>query len=69
VANLELLGDQDVPADCNLLIIAAPTQALAPSELEKIDRYLAQADACSSCLITIPSAIPRAGADYAKVGH
>jgi len=42
VANLELLGDQDVPADCNLLIIAAPTQALAPSELEKIDRYLAQ---------------------------
>jgi hypothetical protein len=42
VANLKLLGDQDVPADCNLLIIAAPTQPLAESELQKIDQYLAQ---------------------------
>ena len=42
VANLQLLGDQDVPADCNLLIIAAPTQALDPSELQKIDHYLGQ---------------------------
>jgi hypothetical protein len=37
-----LLGDADVPTDCNLLIIAAPTKPLLGSELEKIDRYLAQ---------------------------
>jgi len=42
VTNLELLGDQDVPADCNLLIIAAPTQPLGETELQKIDQYLAQ---------------------------
>jgi hypothetical protein len=42
VANLQLLGDQDVPADCSLLIIAAPTQPLAETELQKIDQYLAQ---------------------------
>ena len=42
VANLELLGDQEVPADCSLLIIAAPTQRLADTELQKIDQYLAQ---------------------------
>jgi ABC-2 type transport system permease protein len=40
--NLELLGDSDVPMDCNLLIIAAPIKALDGSELQKIDRYLAQ---------------------------
>jgi hypothetical protein len=40
--NLELLGDSDVPMDCSLLIIAAPTKALDGSELQKIDRYLAQ---------------------------
>jgi ABC-type uncharacterized transport system involved in gliding motility auxiliary subunit len=42
VANLELLGDQEVPADCSLLIIAAPTQRLSDTELQKIDQYLAQ---------------------------
>jgi hypothetical protein len=42
VANLELLGDAEVPADCNLLIIAAPTKPLRDSELQKIDKYLAQ---------------------------
>jgi hypothetical protein len=42
VDNLELLGDADVPTDCNLLIIAAPTKPLLGTELEKIDRYLAQ---------------------------
>jgi hypothetical protein len=40
--NLELLGDSDVPMDCSLLIIAAPTKALDGTELQKIDRYLAQ---------------------------
>ena len=42
VNDLELLGNTDVPMDCNLLIIAAPTQPLDPVELQKIDRYLAQ---------------------------
>jgi ABC-type uncharacterized transport system involved in gliding motility auxiliary subunit len=42
VSNLELLGDNDVPLDCNLLIIAAPSQPLGESELQKIDKYLAQ---------------------------
>ena len=39
---LELLGDTDVPMNCNLLIIAAPTRPLSESELQKIDKYLAQ---------------------------
>jgi ABC-type uncharacterized transport system involved in gliding motility auxiliary subunit len=39
---LELLGDADVPMNCNLLIIAAPTRPLSESELQKIDKYLAQ---------------------------
>jgi hypothetical protein len=42
VNDLELLGDTEVPPDCNLLIIAAPTKPLAESELQKIDKYLAQ---------------------------
>ena len=40
--NLNLLGDTDVPLDCNLLIIAAPSKPLDESELQKIDKYLAQ---------------------------
>jgi len=42
VTNLELLGDNTIPMDCNLLIIAAPTTPLPPPELQKIDQYLAQ---------------------------
>ncbi len=42
VTNLELTTDQPVPLDCNLLIIAAPTAKLADSELQKIDKYLAE---------------------------
>ncbi len=42
LTNLELLGDRGVPEDCNLLIIAAPTQPLEMPELQKIDQYLAQ---------------------------
>ena len=42
VANLQLFGDQGVPEDCNLLIIAAPTEPLGEPELQKIDQYLAQ---------------------------
>ena len=33
VSYLELLGDTDVPADCSLLIIAAPIRGLAEAEL------------------------------------
>jgi hypothetical protein len=41
-ANLELTGERGVPADCNLLIIAAPTVPLSDSELQKIENYLAE---------------------------
>jgi hypothetical protein len=39
---LRLLGDNPVPDECNLLIIAGPRTALSPGELQKIDQYLAQ---------------------------
>jgi len=39
---LQLLGDNAVPADCNLLIIAGPRTEFSPEELQKIDQYLAQ---------------------------
>ena len=39
---LQLLGDNAVPDDCNLLVIAGPTTALSEPELQKIDQYLAQ---------------------------
>src|SRR5262249_5729128 len=42
LTNLELLGDTDIPMDCNLLIIAAPTETFEESELEKIGDYLSQ---------------------------
>jgi len=41
VQNLELTGDNPVPMDCNLLIIAAPTVPLFDLELQKIKKYLA----------------------------
>ncbi len=40
--NLDLLGLPDVPADCSLLVIAAPVKTLDPAEVGKIDRYLTQ---------------------------
>ena len=39
---LQLLGDDAVPDDCNLLIIAGPRTAFSEVELQKIDQYLAQ---------------------------
>jgi gliding motility-associatede transport system auxiliary component len=39
---LTLLGDETIPDDCNLLIIAGPQTAFSDSELQKIDQYLAQ---------------------------
>ena len=39
---LQLLGDNVVPDDCNLLIIAGPRSAFSEAELQKIDQYLAQ---------------------------
>jgi hypothetical protein len=39
---LQLLGDNTVPDDCNLLIIAGPRMAFSETELEKIDQYLTQ---------------------------
>ncbi len=42
VTNLELAGDNPVPADCDLLIIAGSTGPFDPSELDKIEQYLTQ---------------------------
>jgi len=42
LATLELVGPGDIPADCNLLVIAGPRAALPSDALEKIDRYLKQ---------------------------
>jgi hypothetical protein len=42
VTNLELTGEDGVPMDCNLLIIAAPTVPLPEPELQKIEKYLAE---------------------------
>jgi len=41
-APLNLLGDNPVPADCNLLIIAGPRNLFSNLELQKIDQYLSQ---------------------------
>jgi ABC-2 type transport system permease protein len=40
VTNLAWIGNAGVPMDCNLLIIAAPDQALLEPELQQIDQYL-----------------------------
>jgi len=42
VTNLELLGDNTIPMDCSLLVIAGPTEPLSDVELRKIDQYLTQ---------------------------
>ncbi|HEU6447120.1 MAG TPA: GldG family protein [Verrucomicrobiae bacterium] len=42
ITNLELAGSQEIPMDCNLLIIAGPQKPLADSELQKISDYLSQ---------------------------
>jgi hypothetical protein len=39
---LNLLGENSVPDDCNLLIIAGPRGTFSDVELQKIDQYLAQ---------------------------
>ena len=39
---IQLAGDADIPTDCDLLVIAAPTRALPEVALEKIDKYLSQ---------------------------
>ena len=42
VTNLELNDNSEVPMDCNLLIIAAPTATLPEAELQQIEEYLKQ---------------------------
>jgi hypothetical protein len=39
---LNLLGENVVPDDCSLLIIAGPRGTFAQTELQKIDQYLSQ---------------------------
>jgi gliding motility-associatede transport system auxiliary component len=41
VAPLSLLGNNVVPADCNLLVIGGPTTSIPEAELAKIEAYLA----------------------------
>ncbi len=40
VATLSLLGTNEVPADCQLLVIAGPRKAISQTELDKIARHL-----------------------------
>jgi ABC-2 type transport system permease protein len=42
VRPLRLIGTNEIPTDCSLLIIAGPTRPLAAVELERIQRYLQQ---------------------------
>jgi hypothetical protein len=42
VNTLELLGQAEVPANCGLLIIAAPVRDFSEAELQAINRYLTQ---------------------------
>jgi gliding motility-associatede transport system auxiliary component len=39
---LSLSGTRDIPTDCNLLIVAGPTQSLLNEEVEKVQKYLKQ---------------------------
>jgi gliding motility-associatede transport system auxiliary component len=39
-AALELKGTNEIPLDCNLLILAGPSVPMQPPELRKIDHYL-----------------------------
>jgi|ERR1051326_158823 hypothetical protein len=39
---LSLLGTNNVPMDCNLLVIAGPRSEFTDAELDKIDQYLSQ---------------------------
>ncbi|HEY2951847.1 MAG TPA: Gldg family protein [Verrucomicrobiae bacterium] len=41
-ARLSLLGTNDIPTDCNLLIIAGPSTSMSEGELARIDQYLSQ---------------------------
>jgi hypothetical protein len=42
LGRLRLEGATEIPADCNLLIIAGPRDTFRPDALDKIDRYLKQ---------------------------
>jgi hypothetical protein len=37
---ISILGTNEIPADCNMLVIAAPTSVIGAEELEKIQRHL-----------------------------
>lgn len=41
-ARLSLLGTNEVPSDCSLLIIAGPSTPMTEGELARIDQYLSQ---------------------------
>jgi len=42
VDTLRLVGDAEVPDDCQLLVLAGPRSRVDPSALDKINRYLGQ---------------------------
>ena len=49
IVNLNAIPNTGVPADCNLLIIAAPTGRFDPSDLELISKYLQEGGRLMVC--------------------
>jgi ABC-type uncharacterized transport system involved in gliding motility auxiliary subunit len=58
IVNLNAIPNTGVPADCNLLIIAAPTGRFAPSDLELISQYLQEGGRLLVLLGYYPGAPP-----------
>jgi len=65
---LQLVGTNNIPMDCDLLIIAGPTTAMDPSELQKIHQYLDQGGRLFALLnyfsIKTPTGLEDVLADY-----
>ncbi len=66
VKTLNLLLDSEVPATCDLLIIAGPAQDLLTTEVEKIEKYLNQGGRLLLLLNYLPH--PKMNALMAKWG-
>ena len=44
------LAEQEVPTDCNLLLVVGPQQRFDPSELDRLDKYLSQGGRMFVCM-------------------
>jgi hypothetical protein len=62
-AVLTSLFHEDVPADCQLLVIAAPQHALSPPETERIEKYLTNGGRLfvmlNSSAVNVPTGVER----------